>query len=366
MKGRYLALCFIAFFMLIAQNGLPCTGIFLKSEKSEYILARTMEWGTFNLDSKLAIIPRGISMVGETPEGKTGLKWTSRYGAVGISLADAPILGEGINEAGLSMGVFYFPGYASYKPFDKNDASKGISILQLGTYLLTQFSTVDEVKNELSKIVIIPMVWESINSVPPVHWRIADKSGKVIVLEIVNNGQIKVYDSEIGVITNSPTYDWHLTNLRNYVNLHSAPATDKEVMGILKLSPFGVGSGFLGIPGDFTPPSRFVRATAYCATVPPLLDAYKAMSQAFVILDNFNIPIGSVYPPQKAPDLPSSTQWTSVSDITNGNFYYTTYYNRQIRKLDLKAIDFGKVKLQVIPLDKTERQNIEEIIVQAN
>lgn len=363
MKSNHLMICFITIFLLSTQAVFSCTGIFLKSEKNEYIVARTMEWGTFNLDSKLAIVPRGLSMTGETPDGKTGKQWISRYGVVGISMANAPILGEGMNEAGLSMGVFYFPGYASYKPFNKNEASKGISVLQLGTYLLTQFATVDEVKKGLSEIVVIPMIWESIHSVPPAHWRIADKSGKVMVLEITNQGEIKMYDSEIGVITNSPTYDWHLTNLRNYVNLHPASATDKEVMGVLKLSPFGVGSGFLGIPGDFTPPSRFVRATAYCATVPSLTDAYKAMTQAFVILDNFNIPIGSVYPPHKAPDLPSSTQWTSVSDVSNLDFYYTTYYNRQIRKINLKAIDFAKVKLQVLPLDKSEKQNIEEIVI---
>lgn len=363
MKGKNLALCFIAIFMFSIQDAFPCTGIFLKSEKNEFFLARTMEWGTFNLDSKLAIIPRGISMVGETPDGKTGKQWTSRYGAVGISLANAPIIGEGINEAGLSMGVFYFPGYAGYKPFNKSEASKGISVLQLGAYLLTQFATVDEVKKGLSEIVVIPMIWESINSVPPVHWRIADKSGKVIIVEIVNNGEMNIYDSEIGIITNSPTYDWQLTNLRNYVNIHPVPANEKELLGVLKLSPFGVGSGFLGIPGDFTPPSRFVRATAYCASAPASADAYKAMNQSFVILDNFNIPIGSVYPMHKAPDLPSSTQWTTVSDVTNVDFYYTTYFNRQIRKLSLKTIDFTKVKLQVIPLDKEEKQNIEEIKV---
>ncbi len=366
MNGKYFAFCLIAFLMLSIPKAAPCTGIFLKSEKNDYILARTMEWGTFNLDSKLAIIPRGISMVGDTPDGKTGIKWTSRYGVAGISFANEPILGEGINEAGLSMGVFYFPAYASYKPFDKSDSAKGISVLQFGTYVLTQCATVEEVKKELSNVVIIPMIWESINSVPPVHWRIADKSGKVIVIEITNNGEVKVFDSKIGVITNSPTYDWQLTNLHNYVNLHPAPASDIEVMGVLKLAPFGVGSGFLGIPGDFTPPSRFVRATAYCATVPPLSDAYKAMTQAFVILDNFNIPIGSVYPAHKAPDLPSSTQWTTISDVTNLAFYYTTYYNRQIRKLDLKKIDFAKVKLQIIPLDKTDKQNIEEINVASN
>lgn len=360
-KGLYLSL---ALFMAVnAQDILACTGIFLKSQKNEYLVSRTMEWGTFSLPSKLAVVPQGMAMKSDLADGVKGKRWNSKYGLVGISLSENLMIGEGINEAGLSLGVFYFPGYASYKPFSPSESANGISILDLGNYLLSQFSTVDEVKKGLTEVSVVPVEWDAIKSVPPVHWRVADKNGKVIVIEIVDNGKMNIYDSETGVVTNSPTYDWHMTNLRNYVNLHPAPASEKEIMGVVKLAPFGVGSGFLGIPGDFTPPSRFVRATAYCATVPPMADAYKAMSQSFVIMDNFNIPIGSVYPAHKAPDLPSSTQWTSVSDVTNLDFYYTTYYNRQIRKVDLKQIDFSKVKYQMMPLDKTEKQNIEHIVI---
>lgn len=362
MKAKCLVLCIASVLGLSSESVSACTGIVLKSTKNDYVVARTMEWGLFNLDSKLAVVPRGLEMKSDNPDGSVGKQWVSKYGIVGITLANQPIIGEGMNEAGLSMGVFYFPGYASYKPFKATDAKDGVSVLQLGTYLLTQFATVEEVKKVLPSINIIPVEWSSIGEVPPVHWRIADKTGKVIVVEIVNNGELKIYDSEIGVITNSPTYDWHLTNLRNYVNLHPAPATEHELMGVLKLAPFGVGSGFMGIPGDFTPPSRFVRATAFVATAPALTDAYKAMTQAFVILDNFNIPIGSVYPANKVPDLPSSTQWTSVSDVNNLQFYYTTYFNRQIRKVDLKRINFDKVALQIRPMDKVEKQNIEEVI----
>lgn len=361
MKIKSLALCLASFVIIGSQQALACTGIALKSEKKDYFVGRTMEWGLFNLDSKLAVVPRGTAMKSDAPGGAVGKQWVSKYGMVGITLADELMIGEGVNEIGLSVGVFYFPGYASFKPFDSKEASKGVSILLLGNYLLSQFSTVDEVKKGLSEINVVPMVWGSIGEIPPVHWRIADKHGKIMILEFVNGGEMKIYDSETGIITNSPSYDWQMTNLRNYVNIHPAPASEKELMGVVKLSPFGVGSGFLGIPGDFTPPSRFVRATAFCATAPSMSDAYSVMSQSFVILDNFNIPIGSVYPPDQIPNLPSSTQWTSVSDLTNFAFYYTTYYNRQIRKINLKNIDFGKVKYQIIPLDKTQKQNIEEL-----
>lgn len=91
------------------------------------------------------------------------------------------------------------------------------------------------------------------------------------------------------------------------------------------------------------------------------------MNQCFVILDNFDIPLGSVYapggiPPQ-AKDLPSSTQWTTVSDVTNLIFYYTTFFNRQIRQLNVKDIDFSQIHLLVIPLDKQPQQNIDVINV---
>ena len=91
------------------------------------------------------------------------------------------------------------------------------------------------------------------------HWAITDAAGKQIVVEYVG-GSLHVYDAPLGVMTNSPSYDWHLTNLRNYINMRPVAWPDMKISGMV-LKPIGMGSGMLGLPGDITPPSRFIRAS---------------------------------------------------------------------------------------------------------
>ena len=119
-----------------------------------------------------------------------------------------------------------------------------------------------------------------------------------------------------------------------------------------------------GIPGDMTPPSRFVRAAIFQATAPKMPTAEKTVEQAFHILNNFDIPTGIQFAEGKpVPDIPSATQWTVVTDIANRRIYYRTMYNSNIRCIDLKAIDFLRVEKQSAPLDYTKRQPIEHISV---
>ena len=108
----------------------------------------------------------------------------------------------------------------------------------------------------------------------------------------------------------------------------------------------------LGVPGDFTPPSRFVRVAFFQNSAPELANAQQAVEQAFTILEAMTIPIGIQFEDKtKIPNIPSATQWTSVTDMTNNRIYYTTMYNPIIRKFDLKEIDFSNVKYQQHPLD---------------
>ena len=348
---------------LSAQISFACTGIVLKTVNDDYFVSRTMEWGTFILDANIVVMPRGGHFTGETEKGATGMEWSAKYGFVGISLNKEfnYYLGEGLNEKGLCVCAFYFPGYASYKPYSKNDEKYMVSQLQLPSYLLQRAASIEDVKEIMRDIVVTPVYMDLIGIVPPLHWRVTDRDGHVLIIEIVNNGEVKLYDSEIGVITNAPGYDWHMTNLRNYVNLQPDPQPTMKLSNTLNLAPLGAGSGFLGIPGDFTPPSRFVRAAAYSMSVPPLQDAYAAMTQSFTILDNFNIPIGSIHKVKKETNLRSSTQWTSVCDLSNLVMYYHTYWNRTIRKISLKDINFKNVKMQVIPMDEVAKQDIKEV-----
>ena len=125
------------------------------------------------------------------------------------------------------------------------------------------------------------------------------------------------------------------------------------------MASFGASSSMLGLPGDATPPSRFVRAAFYKATAPQKATANESVMQCFQILNNFDIPVGIEFAGGKIPsDIPSATQWTVATDMSGKKIYYRTMYNSAIRCIDLNSIDFGKVKYQSAPLDKVKTQPI--------
>lgn len=336
------------------QFSLACTGISLFAADSSYVQARTIEWAQSALESRYVIIPRGQSFTSLTADGKGGKVFTARYGVAGMSVVRPEFMAEGINEAGLSAGLFFFPGYGGYLPFDERHREHSLADLQVVQWMLCSFATVDEVMAGFGQVRVAGLVPES-----TVHWRIGDKSGRQVVLEIVN-GTPRFYENTVGVLTNAPGFEWHLTNLKNYINLQPGDAQGMR-MGGAALRPLGAGSGMLGLPGDATPPSRFVRAAFYRATAPQRATAFETVMQCFHLLDNFNVPIGSEHPIGKAPDIPSATQWTSAIDLTHGKIYYHTAYNRSIRCIDLGGIDFGRVAYQSHPLDTSPVQPVETV-----
>ena len=195
-----------------------------------------------------------------------------------------------------------------------------------------------------------------------VHWRFADVSGRQVVLEIVD-GELYFFENDLGVLTNSPGFEWQLTNLNNYVNLYPGSAQPQS-LGNVALRSFGAGSGFLGIPGDVTPPSRFVRAAFYQATAPVQDNARQTVLQGFQILNNFDIPLGIEFSEGKVPvNIPSATQWTSATDMRHRMIYYRTMYNSAIRSIDLNKIDFQRVKYRAVPLDTIKEQPVMEVSI---
>lgn len=195
------------------------------------------------------------------------MSFRAKYGAVGLTIVREEFIAEGINEAGLSAGLFYFPHYGKYPAYDSTRNDRTLSDLQYVAWILSQFSSVDEVKAATQTVRVVS-IDPSVGST--VHWRIADATGKQVVLEFID-GEPRFYDNEVGVLTNSPDFPWQITNLNNYVNLHPGNAEAQRI-GNVRIFPFGAGSGFLGIPGDVTPPSRFVRIAFYKATAPGMRD----------------------------------------------------------------------------------------------
>lgn len=354
-------------FLILASNALACTGITVKTEDNKMIQGRTIEYGEGNLNSKLVISPRGKEYQSLTPEGKfEGHKWKAKYGFVGASLINELFIGEGINEAGLNAGLFYFPHYGSLAKYEKSSAKRSIVDMQFVSWILSNFSTVEELKKGLKDIKIVNIALdEKGNPLPTAHWRVGDANGGNIVIEIVNNGEVKIHENKVGVISNSPDYEWHVKNLNNYVNAYAGNAQSYELNG-QKIFSFGAGTGALGLPGDITPPSRFVRAFYFLSTIKPINNSKEGVEEAFHILNNFDIPIGVEYSKEHKQyipkDLPSATQWTAISSLNDREFYYKTMYNSQIRKVDLKKIDFSTVKYQANPLDKKPEESIEELV----
>ena len=337
-----------------------CTGISMFSADGSYFQARTIEWAGTNLNSMYVVVPRNFSQTSFTPKGTNGMTFISKYGYIGLAVHEKEFIAEGLNEAGLSAGLFYFPNFGSYQLYDEKYNSTTIADLQLVSWILSQFATVDEVKANINKVRVVSLMGGD-GSEEAIHWRVGDKSGKQIVIEI-EKGVPHIYDNPIGVITNAPNFPWHLSNLSNYINLTPInPPAHK--MADFMVEPIGHGNGFLGLPGDFTPPSRFVRVAFFKATAPMLPTARATMLQCFHILNNFDIPIGMNFPKNEIPDLPSATQWTSVIDLTNGVVYYKTFDNNNIRMIDLKNIDFGKVKYQYQRLDEPNSQPVEVVAI---
>ena len=152
-------------------------------------------------------------------------------------------------------------------------------------------------------------------------------------------------------MTNAPTYDWHMTNLSNYVNL-SANDIDQTKVGGVTVPAFGAGTGLLGLPGDFTPPSRFVRAVVYSKAAVPNQTAEDAVFAAFHILNQFDIPKGSVMNSAVGEPTAEITEWTSVADLKNLRWYFRTREDQSIRVVDLKqALDAAKGEVATIEME---------------
>lgn len=305
-----------------------CTHFQLKSKDASVVIGRSMEFGP-DLKSGIVAVPKGFEFASTAPGGGTGLKWKGRYGFFGMNAYALPKIVDGINEAGLGVGFLWLPD-SQYQAVPAGQEAKALALVDFGNWLLSQFATVDEVKQALPGILVWGEIVPQLGLMPPLHAAIHDAQGNAIVVEFVG-GQAKVYDNPMGVLTNAPPFDWQIANLRNYVNLTPTNAATRTVAGI-KLVPTGQGSGLLGMPGDWTPPSRFVRAAILSHAADPGATFDKTIETAFHILNTFDIPRGII---RDAPNVPLEyTQWIVVKDLSHRSISFRSYDDWTIRRID--------------------------------
>ena len=145
MIRKIACLTLIAAFSLAATPGFACTGISLKAKDGAAIRGRTLEFG-FPMQSNVIVIPAGKEMSGTLPDGGKGLVYTSRYAVVGANALNLPVILDGLNDQGLSVGLFYFPNYAKYTDVTPENAKHAIAPHEFGLWVLANFASVDEVK----------------------------------------------------------------------------------------------------------------------------------------------------------------------------------------------------------------------------
>ncbi len=357
---------FLALFVVgIYSAAFGCTAFQLKAEDGAYVYCRTLEFG-YEMDSHLLIVPRGTEYMGTAQKGE-GLKWKTKYGYVGMNLSLARnLISDGMNEKGLVVGALYIPGFVQYETPDAKRAKATLGGWELTSFLLGTCQTVEEVKKVLPTILVgqvgMPQLADFIF---PLHFYIGDQTGAVAIVEYIK-GKREVFDNPLGTLTNSPNFDWHLLNLDRYLNLSPRNGADLQLPN-WTLKGMGQGTGLVGLPGDFSPPSRFVRAALFSQFAAEQKKGIDAVRLGFHILNSFDIFSGIVQPQieeqKKGVSIgtpePEITQWVIVHDRLNLKTYWRTYGSLQIQMADLNKIDFSTAGLREMLINNDFR--VEEV-----
>lgn len=317
-----------------------CTSLTLKTRDEHHLLGRTMDFA-IDFNQQVRFIPRDftVSNIIDNSTSKT------KYALLGMSalLGNHPVLADGVNEEGLACATLYLPGFADYHKAPI-EGKNNIAPYDFVLWSLSNFKTLEEVKDALSNTIIVEAHLSLIGVIPPLHWILSDKSGKSIVVEKTAKG-LNIYNNPIGIMTNSPDFEWHLTNLRQYLGVKAMQLPDANWDG-LTLSPFSQGSGTFSLPGDFTPPSRFVRAAFLKNNITHKDTEIDGVTALFHILSSCDIPKGAVLKPDGSEDI---TMYSSAMCLESGTYYYHDYDNRQITAINLFNEDFNSKDIKSYP-----------------
>ncbi len=333
--GCILTLCFML------QPCFACTDFRLTAKDGTIVIARSLEFG-LDLNSDLMTSPRGTSITNTAPNGKPGLAWKAKYGTIYLDALGTGYAVDGMNEQGLSIESLYLPGLTQYQTVPAGKENQSLSYLHFGDWVLGNFKNVDEVKQALQNVFVFSEPMPQMNNVVfPLHYAIYDSSGKGIVVEFVE-GKLNIYENKMGVMTNCPIYSWHTSNVQNYLNL--SPYTPNPIIanGVTYVAT-GTGTGMLGLPGDVSPPSRFIKTAVLLKTVLTPANADETINLAQHIINTVDIPLGFVRQNQdKNAPANELTQWIVIKDLTHKIFYYRTYHDLALRSVDLSKIDFSE------------------------
>lgn len=269
------------------------------------------------------------------------------YAMIGMAtVSDGyPLYYEATNECGLSMGGLNFPGNACYNPM--NSGKDNVAPFELIPHILGSCANITEATERLNRINIAEISFSEEFPLSSLHWIVADQDQSIVIEQTVNG--LNIYDNPIGILTNNPPFPYHIENLKNYI--HLSPGDPKGVFSeAWKLCHYSRGQGAIGLPGDWSSASRFVRAAFIKANSCSNDNEDSSVSQFFHILNGVSMPRGCVMVDGK----PEITVYSCCCNTDKGIYYYTTYDNSQITAVDMYAEDLNGSELYTFPLSKTQ------------
>lgn len=269
---------------------------------------------------------------------------SQHYALIGMAyvVEDYPLYYEATNDAGLSMAGLNFPGNADYK--NCAEGKDNVATFEFIPWILCQCATAAQAREKLRGLNLVSLPFSQELPLSPLHWIISGKDGSITV-ESVKEG-LKIYDNPVGVLTNNPTFDYHMTNLSNYMALSIEPPANR-FSGRLDLTPYSRGMGAMGLPGDLSSASRFVKAAFTLQNSLCGSSEAESVSQFFHILKSVEQQRGCVHMGDGKYEI---TIYSSCCNADKGVYYYTTYDNSRITAVDMRNEDLEGSGLISYPL----------------
>ncbi len=313
-----------------------CTALTLKTE--DFYFGRTLDLDS-SYAEEVSVVPRNMPLVFRKKPAMS-----RHYAMIGMATAvgDMPLFYDASNEFGLSMAGLNFPENACY--FEEKDDCDNITPFEFIPWILGQCKDLSEARAMLDVINLVDIPFSESLKNAPLHWIIADKDGALVV-ESMTDG-VHIHENTVGVMTNNPPFDYHMFNLNNYRTLRvdngNTPFSEQ-----LGLSNYCQGLGAVGLPGDVSSMSRFVRAVFGRECSVCKKDENSSVSQFFHILGSVSMNRGVCMVPSGNFDI---TVYTSCINTAKGLYYYTTYDNQRISLVDMHKCNLEEKKLFRFPL----------------
>ena len=319
-----------------------CTCLNLKTK--DHYFGRNLDL-EYRFDEKVVITPRNYEFV-----LKNGNKIYTKYAMIGMANVNDnyPLYAEASNEEGLSIAGLYFPKNAYY--FNPKEDKLSLTPYELIPYFLGLFGSIKEMKESLKKLIITNIPYQNL-PLASLHFMISDQE-ECLVLEQTKDG-LKIYENPVGVLTNNPPFDYQMTNLINYRNLSShyelSRFSDK-----INLEQYCNGMGAIGLPGDNSSSSRFVRATFNKLNLITKDDEESSVTNFFHILDSVSMISGTTLTKEGKSDI---TIYSSCINTDKGIYYYKTYTNSQITAIKMNDENKNSSNLTIFNLIEKNQIN---------